>query len=235
MKKLLMLLCIGFTMASCEKEKRDCPSAVEKTFNLIGFNKITAAENFSVHVVRGTAYSIKAKGCADDLSDLALTTGQTGGFLEIKYNHYRNDRYKVDIEITMPALNSLNLAGSATGTVSGFGGQTSSLRTILGGTAQCNIDGLPVRLEAANSGASVLNITGNTNEISGSFSGDARLNGYGAAAPMADLLTSGTAKAYVVAQQKLIAKATGASRIYYKGDPNDKQIEETGNGRVIHE
>lgn len=234
MKKLLFILLAGLLLAACEKEKKDCPGAVERTFDLSGFTKITAAETFSLHVTKGADYSIKAKGCADDMADLALVV-KPGNFLEIQYSGYKRGRYKMDFEITVPVLGSLNLAGAATATVNGFGGQSTFLRTVLNGTAQCSIDGLPLRIEAQNTGASILNLSGNADEVSGSFSGTAKLNGYTAVATLTDLHTSGSAKAYTTAGQTLIATATGDSRIYYKGAPANKTIEETGTGKVIHE
>ena len=234
MKKLFLLIVIGFAFASCGKEKRECPSAAEKTFTLAGFTKVTAAETFAIKVTQGAAYSIKAKGCSDDLADLDVSI-QPGGFLRIQYNGYKRERYKVAVEITQPAISGINLAGAASGTITGFGGQITFLRTILSGTAQCTIDGLPPLMEADNSGTSVLNLSGTTNNVSASFSGDARLNAYTAAISHADIYTAGTAKAYVTAQQSLIASATGASRIYYKGTPASVQTEESGTGKVIHE
>lgn len=234
MKNLFLLVLSGLLFTSCEKEKKDCPGAIERTFNLSGFTKITAAETFSVRVVQGSAFSIKAKGCADDMYDLALAI-KPGNFLEIQYSGYKRGRYKMAFDITLPTLSSINLAGAAKATVNGFGGQTNFLRTVLSGASQCTIDGLPLKIEADNSGNSILNVSGNADALTGTFSGGAKLNAYSALVTQTDIHASGTAKVYVMAGRDLVASATGASRIYYKGTPGNVHIEETGTGKVIHE
>lgn len=234
MKIFLFLLAAGLVLASCEKERKDCPGAIEKAFALTGFTKITAAETFDLRVTQGASFSIKARGCADDVADLTLSVNN-GGFLQIGYNRYKSGRYKMEFDVTMPALNSFNLGGAATGTATGFDVQPTFLRTVLDGTAQCTINGLPQKVEASNGGASMLTLTGTTGLLSGNFAGSSSLKGYGATAKEADVNTDGTAKIYVSAQQKLTARAAGASRIYYKGSPAATDLQEVSGGKIIHE
>src|SRR5215204_1640131 len=134
MKNLFLGLALLVAFASCEKEKRDCPSSTEKTFNQSGFTRISAGETFTVNVKQGTAFSIKAKGCSNELNDLVLS--DQNGTLSIRYNQYRSDRYRVDFDIILPTLSSIALDGAATGTVTGFGQQTSFMKAVLSGTAK---------------------------------------------------------------------------------------------------
>lgn len=234
MKNFLFFLAAGFVLASCEKETKDCPGAIDKTFPLAGFTKITAAETFTLRVTQGPFFSINAKGCADDLADLNVSVN-SGGFLQIGYNRYKGGRYKMEFDVTMPVLNSFNLGGAATGTATGFDVQPTFLRAVLDGTAQCTINGLPQKVEASCGGAGTLTLTGTTDLLNGNFGGNSSLKGYGATAKEADVNTDGTAKIYVSAQQKLTARAAGASRIYYKGSPAATDLEQVAEGRIIHE
>lgn len=234
MKKIFLLLVIAFSMIACEKETRDCPVSTEKIFTQNGFIKVRAGEIFQIKIKRGPSFQIIAKGCANDLEDL-VTTLEPGGYLDIHYNRYKNGRYRVDIEITMPSLSQINLAGASNAVVNGFENQTTTLTTVLSGTAKSTIDRVPANVSLDLSGASALTLMGNATELKGNIAGDARLHAYGATATNVDIATAGTSKAFVVPEQNFTALASGDSRIYYKGNPINKDIEESGTGRVIHE
>ena len=234
MKNFILGLVVLLAFASCEKEKRECPSSTEKQFNETGFTRIAAGETFNVKVKQGAAFSILAKGCSQELSDLRVSVEQNGT-LDIRYNQYKNDRYRVDLEITMPVINSINLSGASKGTVTGFALQPGTFKTILSGEANCTVDGLPALISVEQSGASVLNLTGLAPDLIAHLSGTSKLNAYTATFSDADVYTSGTAKAQVQVQQSLFAQASGDSRIYYKGSPANVNAEQSGSAKVIHE
>jgi hypothetical protein len=50
-----------------------------------------------------------------------------------------------------------------------------------------------------------------------------------------DIATFGTAKVYVFSQQKLFVSASGATYVYYKGNPTTKSVEISGTSKVIQE
>lgn len=233
MKKIILGLVLFTSFVSCEKETKDCPSSTERTFAESGFTKVSAGATFTVSIKQGATYSIQAKGCANDLNDLRIKNQQ--GQLEIEFNGNRNDRYRVDLEITMPSLTSINLSGAAKGTVTGFGQQPTFMRSVLSGTATCTITDLPLLVAADLSGASELFLHGATTDLIANVSGTSRLNAYGATADDVDISASGTAKIYVQARQSLVALASGDSRIYYKGNPSNLQIDRSGTAQVIHE
>ncbi|HEX8314291.1 MAG TPA: head GIN domain-containing protein [Flavisolibacter sp.] len=234
MHKIFLVLALVLAFVSCKKEKRDCPSTTEQTYNLAGFDRISAGETFTLSVKQGAAFSIKAKGCSNDLNDLQVSVEQNGT-LVIRYNNYENDRYRVDFEMTLPILRSIHLSGAATGNVAGFAQQATHLNTVLSGTAKCTVDQMPGLVDADLSGTSELNLTGPATDIIAHLSGNSKLNAYPATVDDADIYTSGTAKAYVLAQKSLVALASGDSRIYYKGNPITVSIEQSGTAKVIKE
>ena len=233
MTRILFGLILAVVFTACEKEKRECPSSAEKTFDKTGFTRLSMGGTFNVKVTQGNAFTIKARGCSQELDELVLT--EQNGTLSVTYNQQRNDRYRVDFEITMPVLSSVALDGAATGAVSGFGQQASFLKAVLSGTAKCTITDLPALVNAELSGAAELTLNGNAPDLIAHLSGDAKLNAYSATFADADVYTSGTAKAKVVVQQSLFAQASGDSRIYYKGNPGNVNAEQSGTAKVIHE
>ena len=234
MYRLFLIAILAIGMFSCEKEIVNCPNTTEKTFDQTGFTKITAGEAFQVTVKQGATFNIKAKGCINDLNDLDVSI-QNGGFLDVRYARYKNNRYRVDLEITMPTLSQITLGGTAKGKVTGFGQQTLNMRAVLGGTATCIIEDLPPLVKAELGGTSELFLHGTTGDLIANVGGASKLHAYTATFSDIDVYTDGTAKAYIQATQSLVALAGGDSRIYYKGNPGSVNIEKTGTAQVIHE
>ena len=235
MKKIILLA--GLTtllFTACDKEKRECPGATEKTFALNGFTKIKAGETFKIAVIKGDNFSIKASGCNSDLNDLEISVA-TGGFLDIKYKTYRNDRFRVNFTITLPTLSTIHLSGAANATVSGFSGQNVVIRYILSGNTTVVSTGTGINAQADMSGSSSLTINGNTESLYGTISGNTRLNAYDLSATEVDIAVSGTSKAWVKPVQAIYAEASGEARVYYRGNPATTSFSTSGNGRIIKE
>ncbi|RYG23706.1 MAG: DUF2807 domain-containing protein, partial [Chitinophagaceae bacterium] len=145
------------------------------------------------------------------------------------------DRYRIDFTITLPTLVAVHLSGAAKGTVSGFQGQNSVIRTMLSGASECTLDGAGINVQVDISGASKLTASGTTDNLYGTISGASFLLAYGVAADEVDIAVSGSSKAYVAPVNSFFAEASGNSRIYYKGDPFTKHFETSGNAQIIKE
>lgn len=229
---LFSLLLVLFT--SCEKETRECPGSTEKNFEISGFNKIEAGETFHLTIKKGASFSIKATGCTNDLDDLRLALGN-GNTLQIGYNKYRSDRYRVDFVITLPVLSAVNISGAAKAVVNDFGGQQSTIRSVLSGTAECTLTGTGINTQIDLSGTSKLTVTGSTLDLYGNLSGAARLFSYDLQSTEVDVDLSGTAKAYVAPQEKFFVSASGASHIFYRGNPTIQSINLSGAAKATKE
>ncbi len=215
MKNSILYAVLALVFFSCEKEKRDCPASTEQSFSLTGFTKIYAGDANTITITKGDAFSIKAKGCANDLADLDLSI-DADHILVIKFRNYEKNRYRVDFIITLPTLIAVNLSGAAKGHISGFQGQNSVIRTVLSGASECILNGAGVNVAVDISGAS-------------------SLEAYGVSSTEVDISVSGNSKAYVLPVHTLFAEASGNSRVYYKGNPVTTHFETSGNGKVIHE
>ncbi|MEP7376148.1 MAG: head GIN domain-containing protein [Chitinophagaceae bacterium] len=234
MKNWILLSILSLLFASCDKEKQECPGSSEKTFATTGFTKVNAGDAHHLTINKGNEFSIKARGCASDLNDLELTI-DANHILNIHYRSYKQNRYRVDFTITMPQLIAVNLSGAAKGTINGFGGQNSVIRTVLSGASECTVSGTGINAAVEISGASKLVLSGNTESLYGNISGASRLEAYDVTATEVDISVSGSSKAYVRPLQVFFAEATGSSHIYYKGNPATKHFETSGNGKIIQE
>ena len=234
MKNVVLFVYVALLFTSCNKEKQECPGSSEKTFAISGFTKINAGDAHQITIAKGNEFSIKANGCTGDLNDLELTV-DGNHILDIRYKNYKQNRYRVDFLITMPQLIAANLSGAAKGTIHGFGGQNSVIRTVLSGASECTVTGTGINAAIDLSGASRLFLSGHTESLYGNISGASLLEAYDVAATEVDISVSGSSKAYVRPLEVFFAEATGSSHIYYKGNPVTKHFETSGNGRIIQE
>ncbi len=234
MYKFLFGIVLACFLLACEKERQPAPNPVEKTFDLSGFNRIHTGETYHVTVKHGAAFSIVAKGRAEDVADLVVSK-EGSQILSIRYNTYKPDRYRVDIDITLPWLVSLNLKDAATGEVSGFEQQNSSVNVVLAGVATCRFNGLPVLVNAFLYANSELTLVGTSGDLIVSLLANAKLHAYEATFDDADVYTVAKSTAKLKVRKSLAAFASDQSRIYYKGTPASVNVEEEGSGRVIRE
>jgi Putative auto-transporter adhesin, head GIN domain len=234
MKKWMAISAMALVLVSCEREKTACPAPSDKNFAVTGFSKVAAGETFTVTLSRGSGYSVYAKGCANDLADLDLSVG-TGETLNIGYTHFKRNRHRVDLSITLPKLVAVNLSGEARGTVNGFKDQPNVIRSVLSGNASCTLNGAPLVSQVELSGNTDLTITGATENLYGNINGNAILYAYGVNAIEVDISASGNGMAYVAPLEKIFGEVSGNGRIYYRGTPRQTNFTSSGNGKIFNE
>jgi len=228
----LLLLIILVIAASCQKQNAVSPEKKEKQFDLSGFNKIIAGENFTVSVIKSKSYSIIATGAQEDLEDLGLTVNE--GQLNIKYKRFKLTREKINFEIAIPAIEVLQLSAAAKGSINGFQEQQSNMHAILSGVSIADLSGIGMRVIINVSGNSTLSLSGNTESLQGTLSGSSQLHAYGLNAKEANVRAIENAKAYIIPTDVLFANVSGNGQIFYKGDPSI-HLDINDNGQVIRD
>lgn len=234
--KWMLILLLPALFFSCRKDKWENSPYTEKQINLTGFTRVYAGSYFNVIITKGPAFQVTAKGPVNDVNDIEFRlTNTNNNTLDIQYRHYVRNRPPVDIVITMPLLSTFSLSGACNGVVNGFQDEPHVIRTILSGASTCVMNGTGMNANVEVSGGSQLTLNGSTAKLYGNISGGARLHAYGLTATEVDISTSGGSTAYVKVQNILYASASGGSRIYYKGNPAEKNIETSGGSQVIQE
>ena len=92
-------LSLFFIFLSCQRPGK-CARQVEQAFKLDGFRGISASDNFLFYIYPAKQFSVKAKGCADDLADLAFSISDS--LLDIRFKKYRSERYQIHFEVYTP-------------------------------------------------------------------------------------------------------------------------------------
>ncbi|MCB0559002.1 MAG: DUF2807 domain-containing protein [Lewinellaceae bacterium] len=229
-----ILLLPALLFSSCEDasySSSSCPASEQRSFNVSGFTRVDAGENFRLQIQPGETFSLTAEGCTRDLDELELDLHN--GELEIRYDRNRNNRRQVDITITMPALDGFNISGVAEANVLRFGAHDDFHATV-SGAAEASFSGDMEQLTVNLSGTAKLKLNGTTDNLEVQLSGNPRLEAYNLPAKVADIEASGAAKAWVLASESLRVDASGNCRIYYKGNPST-DIRLSGASEVVHE
>lgn len=232
LKSLVLLPILSLVLFSCEKNVDNSP-VIEREFDLTGFNKISAGEQFKLTVTKGNDFFIKVKGPTNSVNEMDVNV--SNNILNIGYTRHRNNRPVIEVTITLPVLSTVHLSGAATGNVSGFEGSPIVMRAILSGASILQLTGTGINTSVEISGASRLDVSGITESLSGNISGAGRLDAYDLQADEVDITVSGGSTAYVSVGNSLFVVASGGSKVYYKGDPVTKNIEATGGSQVIKE
>ena len=207
---LLALVAISFAFTS--------PVEEVKTFNVSGFDKVDIGSAFTINVVQGSQFSVKASGRDQDLDDLEATV--TGSTLKVRYKNtkwgWNNNRKQVRIDVTMPQLRGMDFSGACTATVRGFRNQ-GNVNLEVSGASTATIDLDADQLAVDFSGASTVNLNGKATRMDGEISGATTLKAYNLQTKQVSLEVSGASGASVSATEKVNVQASGASSVRYRG------------------
>lgn len=228
----IALLAFGFAamISSCDKE---CTGELSKTFTVSGFTQIDAGDTHQIMITRDSSYSIMAEGCADDVNDLQMTV--TGSVLKISYPTYQENRDGLEIVITMPAFTGFTFSGAASVTISGFT-TAGEIAGSLSGSTTCTMNASADSMDVNVSGQSSLGVVGTATTLKADVSGQSTLEAYSLTGLINTFVTaSGQSTAKVNAGDNFTADASGQSVIYYKGNPTNKVIIETGESSVTQQ
>ncbi len=163
-----------------------------------GFSKIDAGGAVSLQIDAQKEFSVEIQ--ADDNLLSFIKTEVSGDTLKISVKDKVSSKSKILVKISMPTVTSLNISGASSAVVS-------------------NAKADSVELEA--SGASKIKINGETSDLKIESTGASGVDAEGLAAANAKVSASGASSATVSVSNNLIADASGASSIYYTGDPKN--------------
>lgn len=190
-----------------------------KTFNLSNFDRLDLGSAFIIDVKPGN-FKVEVEGEQKDLDELEANV--SSGQLRIRYRemHWRsNNRQRVHVHITMPALTGVRFSGASQAKVSGFGSQN-RMNIDISGASQVSIDTRAKQVQMDLSGASQVTLNGNAESLDGKISGATIFKGEEFKVGQANVNVSGASSARIYVTEKLLADASGASQVRYRGHPS---------------
>lgn len=214
----MAIILIAVSISSCEilQQGIEPRNPEEKTFDSKNFTKLEMGNAFHINVKQGNDFKIKAKGDKRDIDDLIVKV--SSGELKIYYTKWRVRRYRMEIEIEMPTLKEIDFSGASTSFVEGFT-DLDELEIDLSGSSNATISAKARFYEIDLSGASVLDLEGGGKDMEADLSGASKLNAFDTRVERATMDVSGASTSRVNVSEKLNIRASGASKVRYRGNP----------------
>lgn len=244
---LLVLLlvpgCFGDVIGSGKLETRE--------FNYSDFTIVEVGSAFEVEVVQSNSFSISVT--ADDNLFDYLDVSKSGETLKIRLRSgYRYTSCTAITEITMPQLHRLELSGATSGTVEGFsssqdfilelsGASSLNMADMTAGNIRFDLSGASSlngsitasgKAELDLSGASSVTLSGSAEDIDINASGASHLEMENFPVNDVDANLSGASSATINLDSTLNADLSGASHLYYIGEPTLGDLDISGGSAI---
>ncbi|WP_460472401.1 head GIN domain-containing protein [Emticicia fontis] len=219
LSSLLVIILLVFSVSSCEliQQGVEPRNPEDKTFNLRNFDKLEMGNAFQITVKKGADFKIIAKGDRRDIDDLIVKV--TSGELKIYYSKWRIRRYRMEIGIEMPNVKEIDFSGATTSYLQGFN-NLDELEIDLSGASKATLSANARFYKVDLSGASELDLEGMGKEMSVDLSGASKLNAFDTVVDKATLDVSGASSGRVNVNETLNIRASGASKVRYRGNPH---------------
>lgn len=217
----------GFTLAavlliaaSCTHTEDPGPLWEDKRdFAVMDFDRIEMGSGFRIEVEQSSTYRVEAHGDSRNLDDLEVFVN--GGTLIARFKNSANRKHTTRIEIKMPTLAGANLSGGSYSKIEDFESDQ-QLDLYLSGGSLCELEAGYKKIKVVLSGASKLDMEGLGDEMEAEVSGASELKAFEYPVREATVNISGASYGRVTVSDDLDAKATGASRLLYRGSPSVK-------------
>ncbi len=159
-------------------------------------------------------------------------------------------RQPLEVEVTLPMLDSLSVDGSGATRVNGFSGERIALslngsgslqfvgryrqaRAALHGSGELSLDaGNSDSIEAELMGSGAMSLAGATRHFKLDASGSGMLDAQRLRADQAQLRQTGSGNATITVREKVTASVSGSGDIDVHGEPSQRSVSRTGSGTV---
>lgn len=227
MKSLLILIFVAFSTHLSGQTIINDPNIEVR--NVGPFSGIKASDGIDIYLSQSDDYALGVSASDKKYLD-GIKTEIKNDVLVITYDgssfKYNNNR-KLRAYISFKNIESLEASGACNYIISGTL-VVNSLRIKLSGASQikgaANIQNLQIDI----SGASLVQANGTVQNLKINASGASDIKSYALTADncVADL--SGASDVKITVNKSLVAKASGASTLYYKGNPEKKDVSSEG-------
>ena len=175
----------------------------------VDFKKIEAGGAVRIFITAQKDFSVEIS--ADDNILPLIKTEVSGDTLKIYSNDRISPKNEIRVNISLPMLENLDISGAS-------------------GAEVTNVTADQLKLEA--SGASKIKIDGTSKSLNGDASGASSIDAENLKTEDADVEASGASKITVSPTGNLKADASGASNVYYTGEPRSVEKKSSGASSV---
>ena len=252
---ILVAVLTAALLSGCEVTGPGSVVTEEKDF--ADFTYVDVGSAFEVEITRSDTFSVIISADESLFDYIAVTKEGNTLRIYLKPRHIFTDftlgAKTLRAEITMPALYGFQLSGASKGTVSGFK-SSKDFNLNVSGASSVDIDDMEVgdiefeisgaskvsgsvnasdvRFEV--SGASEVELEGSANNIILEVSGASKINLADFPLSNANAKLSGASETTLDVKGRLDAVLSGASRLYFQGNPTMGNISVTGASTIKH-
>jgi len=201
-----------------------------ETYAFSDFNEVEISSAFKFEIEQSSSYSINIT--ADDNIMEYVRVSQDGQTLKIGLRTaIWVGPVTLEASVTMPQLGGLEVSGASRGTVSDFS-SSDDLHITVSGASRVTGDITAGNAEFDISGASSVELDGSANDIAADVSGASSLKLDDFTVSNANVDLSGASSGTVNLDGRLDADLSGASRLWYIGEPTMGDIDTSGASSV---
>lgn len=192
-------------------------NVIEQGRSLSDFSFIEVEDGIDVYLTPGTSTSVTVKA-DDNLADRILTR-VSGKVLSIEMNGSYRQAKKLEVHITLPKLAGIEASGGSD-VYSTERFELAELKIGLSGGSDLHFEMNADQVYCNLSGGSDAELKGTVKQLEAQTSGGSDLKAKDLEIRKGKIYASGGSDAYVWVKDELEMEASGASDIYYKGQPN---------------
>jgi hypothetical protein len=197
-----------------------------KQYAFANFTRVEISSAFKFEIKQSSSYSINVT--ADDNVIDYVQVSQDGQTLRIRLVTVPSLRLvTLRASVTLPQLHGLTVSGASRGTVSGFS-STEDLDITASGASRVTGDITAGDIEFDISGASTIQLEGAANDMVATISGASLFNLGDFVVNNADVNVSGASTGTINLTGRLDANISGASTLWYIGEPTMGDINTSG-------
>jgi hypothetical protein len=190
------------------------------------FTKVEISSAFQFEIEQSSSYNVSIT--ADDNIIDYVQVSQDGQTLRIRLGTVRwFGLVTLRASVAMPQLLGLTVSGASRGDIYNFN-STEDVDITVSGASRVNGDITAGNIEFEISGASTIQLEGSANDIDANVSGASRLNLGSFTVNNADVNFSGASSGTINLSGRLDADLSGASRLWYIGEPTMGDINTSG-------
>jgi hypothetical protein len=231
MKLVLLFLFIAFIFQSSAQTIINDKNAEVR--NVSAFTGIKVSGGIDVYLSQSNEYAL-AVSASDEKYNVNIKTEVRDGVLNISYdgNSFRlSPNRKLRAYISFKTLENLEGSGASDFIISETL-KANSIKIELSGASEIkgalHFDNLLLNIE----GASVVKVNGAVKNIKINASGASDIKNYDLVVDNCIAELSGASDVKITVNKSLSAKASGASLLYYKGNPEKKEISSSGASNI---
>jgi len=203
-----------------------------ETYAFTDFNKVEISSAFEFEIEQSSSYSIEIT--VDDNIMEYIQVSQDGQTLKIGLRPaIWIGSVTLKASVTMPELSGLDISGASRGTISDFS-STEDLDIMVSGASRVTGDIVAGNVDFDISGASTVQLEGSANDMVADVSGASSFHLDDFTVNNADVDFSGASSGTVNLSGRLNADLSGASRLWYIGEPIMGNIDTSGASRCVY-